>query len=85
MFMCEFTQEWVSDQASEGGQGTPYGFGASDNFLSYTHNGNADAYADDSYGAGDKMCQWNSGAGMWQYGNDDWFLKNRLTFDPLPE
>ena len=76
MFECEFTQEWSPEENSGG---DTYGHGASDNFLSYTNNANADG----SWGMGAMMCLPGGGNTYWRYGSDAYFLTKRLTFDPL--
>jgi prepilin-type N-terminal cleavage/methylation domain-containing protein len=78
MFECEFTQEWSPEENTSG---DTYGHGASDNFLSYTNNANADA----SWGMGAMFALPTGGnpATSWRYGSDSYFLTKRLTFDPL--
>jgi prepilin-type N-terminal cleavage/methylation domain-containing protein len=78
MFECEFTQEWSPE---ENAGGDTYGHGASDNFLSYSNNANAEQ----SWGMGSMMCLPGPGnpPSYWRYGSDSYFLTKRVTFDPL--
>jgi len=84
MFECEFTQSWSPD----GLEGMTSGFGNSDNFMSFTNNGNTEG----GYGTTNKFC---TGVGSetgssdtpisWRYLNDDQFLKSHLTFDYIED
>ncbi len=73
MYECEFL-EWSPELGIDG----PHGYGSSDNFLTFTHNDNAEQ----DWSSNSKFCiASGSTPTEWRWMNDSLWLKEHLTFD----